>query len=66
MHERLTGRRFGAMSTRQPAPAARNAGESKEVTSERVNMSVEILEKHYDAASVSEKAERRREVILDI
>lgn len=46
--------------------AARNAGQSREVTGERVNMSVEILEKHYDAASVSEKAERRREAILDI
>lgn len=46
--------------------AARNAGQSRDVTSERVNMSVDILEKLYDAASVAEKAERRREAILDI
>jgi hypothetical protein len=36
--------------------AARNAGQPKDVTGERVNMSGKILEKHYD------KAERREEV----
>lgn len=39
--------------------AARNAGQPKDVTGERVNMSGEVLDKHYDKGSSAEKAERR-------
>jgi len=46
--------------------AARNAGQSKEVTGERVNMSGNILDKHYDHGTESEKAERRRDHLKDI
>jgi site-specific recombinase XerD len=40
--------------------AAQNAGQPKDVTSERVNMSGPILDKHYDKGTHDEKAERRR------
>jgi len=46
--------------------AARNAGQPKDVTGERVNMSGNILDKHYDHGSVEEKAERRRDFVKDI
>jgi site-specific recombinase XerD len=46
--------------------AARNAGQPKDVTSERVNMSGPILEKHYDKGDHDEKAERRRDHLKDI
>jgi integrase len=46
--------------------AARNAGQSKDVTGERVNMSGKVLEKHYDKGTSAEKAERRREYVKDI
>ncbi|AGB36185.1 site-specific recombinase XerD [Natronococcus occultus SP4] len=46
--------------------AARNAGQPKEITSERVNMSGKILEKHYDKGTHDEKAERRKEFLKDI
>lgn len=46
--------------------AARNAGQPKDVTSERVNMSGPILDKHYDKGSHDEKAERRRDHLQDI
>lgn len=46
--------------------AARNAGQPKEVTSERVNMSGKILDKHYDKGSHDDKAERRRDFLKDI
>ncbi|OYR54920.1 tyrosine-type recombinase/integrase [Halorubrum halodurans] len=46
--------------------AAQNAGQPKDVTSERVNMSGKILDKHYDKGSHDEKAERRREYLKDI
>ena len=46
--------------------AARNAGQPKDVTSERVNMSGPILDKHYDKGSHDEKAERRRDHLKDI
>lgn len=46
--------------------AARNAGQPKDVTSERVDMSGPILEKHYDHGTYDEKAERRREHVKDI
>lgn len=46
--------------------AARNAGQPKDVTGERVNMSGKVLDKHYDKGSFSEKAERRRGHLRDI
>jgi integrase len=46
--------------------AARNAGQPKDVTSERVNMSGRVLDKHYDKGGLADKAERRREFIKDI
>lgn len=46
--------------------AARNAGQPKDVTGERVNMSGDVLEKHYDKGTNAEKAERRQEYIRDI
>ena len=46
--------------------AARNAGQPKDVTGERVNMSGKILEKHYDKGSYDEQAERRRGHLKDI
>jgi integrase len=46
--------------------AARNAGQPKEVTGERVNMSGKVLEKHYDKGTTAEKAERRQEYLRDI
>jgi len=39
---------------------ARNAGQPKDVTGERANLSGWILDKHYDKGSAAEKAERRR------
>ncbi|WP_436347079.1 tyrosine-type recombinase/integrase [Natronorubrum sp. FCH18a] len=46
--------------------AARNAGQPKDVTGERVNMSDKVLDKHYDKGSSAEKAERRRKHIKNI
>ena len=46
--------------------AARNAGQPKDVTGDRVNMSGKILEKHYDHGSYDEKAERRKEHLKNI
>jgi integrase len=46
--------------------AARNAGQPKDVTGERANMSGRILDKHYDKGSAAEKAERRRDYLRDI
>lgn len=46
--------------------AARNAGQPKDVTGERVNMSGKVLEKHYDKGTNADKAERRKEHIHDI
>lgn len=40
--------------------AARNAGQPKDVTGDRVNMSGDVLEKHYDKGTDAEKAERRQ------
>jgi len=45
--------------------AAQNNGQPKDVTSERVNMSGPILDKHYDKGTHDEKAERRREHLED-
>jgi integrase len=46
--------------------AARNAGQPKDVTGDRVNMSGPVLDKHYDHGNYDEKAERRREHLRDI
>lgn len=46
--------------------AARNAGQPKDVTGERVNMSGKILDKHYDHGNHEEKAERRRNYLREI
>jgi integrase len=46
--------------------AARNAGQPKDVTSERVNMTGRVLDKHYDKGSYGEKAERRRNHLKNI
>ena len=46
--------------------AARNAGQPKDVTGERVNMSGPVLDKHYDHGNYDEKAERRRDHLKDI
>lgn len=46
--------------------AARNAGQPKDVTGERVNMGGKVLEKHYDHGNYDEKAERRRAHLADI
>lgn len=46
--------------------AARNAGQPKDVTGERVNMSGKVLDKHYDKGTNAEKAERRRDYVRDI
>jgi len=43
-----------------------NADIPKEITADRVNVSVEVLDKHYDARSESEKRERRREHLTGI
>ncbi|TKR28078.1 tyrosine-type recombinase/integrase [Natronomonas salsuginis] len=46
--------------------AARNAGQPKDVTGERVNMSGKVLEKHYDKGTSAEKANRRKDFLKDI
>jgi len=46
--------------------AARNAGQPKDVTGDRVNMSGSILDRHYDKGSHDEKAERRQDYLKDI
>jgi hypothetical protein len=43
--------------------AARNAGQPKDVTGERVNMSGKVLDKHYDKGSSAEKSGKRRDHI---
>ncbi|MDS0298232.1 site-specific integrase [Halogeometricum sp. S1BR25-6] len=46
--------------------AARNAGQPKDVTGERVNMSGRVLDKHYDKGNHQEKANRRQDHLRDI
>ncbi|WP_336037438.1 tyrosine-type recombinase/integrase [Halobacterium yunchengense] len=46
--------------------AARNAGQPKDVTGERVNMTGRVLDKHYDKGSHDEKAKRRQDHLRDI
>ncbi|MGB9953416.1 hypothetical protein ACOZ4F_13590 [Haloarcula marismortui] len=45
---------------------ALNAGQPKEVTADRVDMTNEILEKHYDKATKNEQMERREDYLKDI
>lgn len=46
--------------------AACNAGQPKDVTAERVNMTGDTLDKHYDKGTHDEKAERRRDHLREI
>ncbi|MFC5970789.1 tyrosine-type recombinase/integrase [Halomarina salina] len=43
-----------------------NAGQPKDVTADRVDMSLEVLDKHYDHATKSQKMERREDYLIDI
>uniref|UniRef100_A0A7D5KYP7 Tyrosine-type recombinase/integrase n=2 Tax=Natrinema halophilum TaxID=1699371 RepID=A0A7D5KYP7_9EURY len=43
-----------------------NAGQPRDVTADRVDMTIEVLDKHYDHATKSEKMERREEHLMDI
>jgi len=43
-----------------------NAGQPKEVTADRVDMTHDITDKHYDKASKTEQMERREEYLKDI
>jgi len=45
---------------------ALNAGQPKEVTADRVDMTNDILEKHYDKATKNEQMERRENYLKDI
>ncbi|MFC6991833.1 tyrosine-type recombinase/integrase [Haladaptatus sp. GCM10025707] len=47
------------------ATIAGNVGQDKDVTGERLDMSRDILDKHYDLGSASDKAERRRQHLKD-
>ena len=46
--------------------AARNAGQPKDVTGNRVDMTGRVLDRHYDKGTTAEKAERRRDYLKDI
>lgn len=43
-----------------------NAGQPRDVTADRVDMTIEVLDKHYDHATKEEKMERREEYLVDI
>jgi integrase len=43
-----------------------NAGQPKDVTADRVDMSREVMDKHYDKATKNEQMERREEYLKDI
>lgn len=43
-----------------------NAGQPRDVTADRVDMSLEVLDKHYDHATKSEKMARREDYLVDI
>ena len=45
---------------------ALNAGQPKEVTADRVDMTHDIMEKHYDKATKNEQMERREDYLKDI
>jgi integrase len=46
--------------------AAATAGQPRDVTQERTNMSDVIMSKHYDMADHAEKAERRKDSLFDV
>jgi hypothetical protein len=45
---------------------ALNAGQPKEMSADRVDMTHDILEKHYGKATKNEQMERRKEHLIDI
>ena len=45
---------------------ALNAGQPKEVTADRVDMTHDIMEKHYDKATKNEQMDRKEEYRADI
>jgi hypothetical protein len=45
---------------------ALNAGQPKEVTADRVDMTHEIMDKHYDKATKNEQMERREDYLKDV
>ena len=45
---------------------ALNAGQPKDVTADRVDMSREVMDKHYDKATKNEQIERREDYLVDV
>jgi site-specific recombinase XerD len=45
---------------------ALNAGQPKEITADRVDMTHDIMDKHYDKATKNEQMERREDYIVDV
>lgn len=45
---------------------ALNAGQPKDVTADRVNMTHEVMDKHYDKATKNERMERREDYLVNI
>ncbi|MFB6080504.1 MAG: tyrosine-type recombinase/integrase [Haloferacaceae archaeon] len=45
---------------------ALNAGQPKDVTADRVDMTREVMDKHYDKATKNEQMERREDYLVDI
>ena len=43
-----------------------NAGQLKDVTADRVDMSHEVMDKHFDKATKNEQMERREKHLIDI
>jgi integrase len=43
-----------------------NAGQPKDVTADRVDMSHEVMDKHYDKATKNEQMERREDYLIDV
>lgn len=72
--EKVTKSRFELKDGASPNLRARhhagiealNAGQPKEVTTDRIDMSREVMEKHYDKATKNEQMEQREGYLLDI
>jgi len=45
---------------------ALNAGQPRDVTADRVDMTTEVLDKHYDHATKEERMERREDYLVDV